>query len=108
MVRAAQDTIEIVADGDLDTLSRDMIRTRALVNCFTEIGEAAARTTPAARALAPGVPWPQVVGMRNVLVHVYWGIDLREVLRTVQSDLPPFIAAIQRVLKNDSNEPNQA
>jgi uncharacterized protein with HEPN domain len=84
---------------DADQLAADMIRARAMVNCFTEIGEAAARTTDAARALLSEVPWRQVVGMRHNLVHVYWGIDLKQIVETVQNDLPGFIAALDRVLK---------
>lgn len=75
-----------------------MIRSRALVNCFTEIGEAAARVSDEACLIAAEVPWRQIVGMRHNLVHVYWGIDLRELVKTVRSDLPVFIAAMDRML----------
>lgn len=51
--------------------------------------------------LAPDIPWTQVVGMRHNLVHVYWGIDMNEVLKTVRSDLPPFIASIERILRDN-------
>ncbi len=39
--------------------------------------------------------------MRHNLVHVYWGIDMNEVLKTVRSDLPPFIASIERILRDN-------
>lgn len=98
MRKAARDAIEVLGDCDIDALRRDMIRSRALVNCFTEIGEAAARVSDEARLIAAEVPWRQSVGMRHNLVHVYWGIDLRELVKTVRSDLPVFIAALDRLL----------
>lgn len=46
----------IVAGDDAEAVSENMIRARALVNCFTEIGEAAARMTEAGRARIGAVP----------------------------------------------------
>lgn len=79
------------ARADLDT--DDMLR-RAMINAIQEIGEAAARLSPAGRERAPGVPWDLIVKMRNVLVHVYWGVDLDRVWQTAQIDLPPLIQAL--------------
>jgi uncharacterized protein with HEPN domain len=75
-----------------------MIRTRAIVNCFTEIGEAAARLTPAGRDCVGSLPWRQIVGMRNIVVHLYWGIELKEIVATVNNDLPRFIRALETAL----------
>jgi uncharacterized protein with HEPN domain len=75
-----------------------MVRTRALVNCFTEIGEAAARLTPAGRAFVGEFPWRQIVGMRNIVVHVYWGIDIAELVKSVKDDLPALATALELAL----------
>jgi len=90
--------------GNLDTggLESDMVRSRALVNCFTEIGEAAARVTKQARGRAARIPWAAIVGMRNIVVHVYWGIDLPELVKTVREDLPDLIQQLETVLRNIS------
>lgn len=72
MLRCSRDARTIVADDDAAAIAPDMVRTRALVNCFTDIGEAAARLTPPGRALVGALPWRQIVGMRNIVVHVYW------------------------------------
>ena len=61
-------------------------------------GEAAARTTPAGRSLAPGLPWAEIVGMRNRLIHAYFEIDLDRVWDTVEADLPPLIQALETAL----------
>lgn len=71
MLRCALDARLIVGPLDAAAISADMVRTRALVNCFTEIGEAAARLGPAGRTLVGAMPWRQIIGMRNIVVHVY-------------------------------------
>ncbi len=98
MLRCSRDARMIVADDTAAEIARDMVRTRALVNCFTEIGEAAARLTPPSRALVGAVPWRQIVGMRNIVVHVYWGIDLPELVKTARDDLPVLETALEAAL----------
>jgi uncharacterized protein with HEPN domain len=52
------------------------------------IGEAAAQLGVTFQNAHREIPWPQIVAMRNVLVHEYFGIDLEEVWKTVEGDLP--------------------
>lgn len=94
MLKSAEDAREVLGDRGADALAVDMIRTRALVNCFTEIGEAASRVSPQVRDRIHSLPWRQIIGMRNMVVHVYWGIDLHELVKTTREDLPPLIAAL--------------
>ncbi|HIK24042.1 MAG TPA: DUF86 domain-containing protein [Thermosynechococcus sp. M3746_W2019_013] len=63
------------------------------------IGEAAAKLGRDFHKVHPEVPWPQIVAMRNVLVHEYFGIDLGEVWKTVERDLPALKLAIERLLQ---------
>jgi uncharacterized protein with HEPN domain len=62
---------------------------------FQIIGEAAARVSEKMRQSHPEVPWADMVAMRNVLVHHYFGIDAREVWATIEKDLP----ALERLLQ---------
>jgi uncharacterized protein with HEPN domain len=49
------------------------------------------------RDVHPAIPWAQVVAMRNVLVHDYFGIDLEEVWQAVERDLPPLERELRAV-----------
>lgn len=98
MLRSAKDARAIVGDMDSTVLAADMIRLRAAVNCFTEIGEAAARLSLAGRVRVGELPWRQIVGMRNIVVHVYWGIDVNEIVKTTRDDLPQLINALEAAL----------
>ena len=62
------------------------------------IGEAIKPALHHLRTQAPEIPWDQVVGMRNILVHDYFGIDLDEVWSVVEKDLQPLKMAVERVL----------
>lgn len=70
----------------------------ALLNAVQEIGEAAARVTESGRDRVPGLPWGQIVAMRHILVHVYWGVDLNQLWRAVMEDIPVLITALEAAL----------
>jgi uncharacterized protein with HEPN domain len=70
-----------------------------MVHHLSIIGEAAAQLGRAFHDAHPELPWPQIVAMRNVLVHEYFGIDLDEVWTTVERDLPILKSAIQGLLR---------
>jgi len=63
------------------------------------IGEAAARLGKAFHEAHPQLPWAQIVAMRNVLIHRYFGLDLDEVWKTVERDLPALKQQIETLLK---------
>ncbi len=67
---------------------------RALLHAIQEIGEAAARVTDAGRARVPGLPWGQMVAMRHILVHVYWGVDLDQLWKVTREDVPVLLEAL--------------
>jgi uncharacterized protein with HEPN domain len=73
---------------------------RALMHAVQEIGEAAANTSDEGRRRVAGLPWGQIVAMRNVLVHVYWGIDRPRLWATAIQDVPVLIRAIEAAVVN--------
>jgi uncharacterized protein with HEPN domain len=62
------------------------------------IGEAARAIPEATRRLAPAVPWMQIIGMRHILVHDYFGIDAEAVWTVVERDLTPLKHEIAALL----------
>jgi len=84
-------------------LGRDRMPVLSLVKCVEIVGEAASKVTPETRSLAGGLPWADIVGMRNRLIHAYFDIDLDRVWDTVIDDLPPLAAELEKVLPPDGS-----
>jgi uncharacterized protein with HEPN domain len=63
------------------------------------IGEAAARLSGPVREQCPDIPWQDIVGMRNMLTHEYFGISLRRVWMTVVNDVPGLKTCVKRILE---------
>ncbi len=70
----------------------------ALFMAIATVGEAAAQVSDGARQTNPSIPWADIIGMRNRLVHAYYEIDLDIVWRTIHDDLPPLIAQLEPLL----------
>ena|SRR5947209_7129941 len=65
--------------------------------------EAARALTPACKAQQPEVPWEEIAGMRNVLIHQYFGIDADIVWAVVEKDLPALKSAIEQMVRQDKS-----
>ena len=66
------------------------------------IGEAARQLSEPLRNAHSEVPWAQIVGMRNVLVHDYFGLDLEQVWAAVERDIPELRPHIEGILRKVS------
>lgn len=91
--------IERYAAQGRETFEQDELIQTWIIHHLQIIGEAAARLSHDFHKTHPEVPWPQIVAMRNVLVHEYFGVDLGEVWRTVEHDLPSLKHAVEEILK---------
>ena len=100
MMDAARQAMGFAQGKSRKSLDTDPMLARALMHAILEIGEAASRTSDAGRSRAPEVPWAQIVGMRNVLIHVYWGVDFDRLWKTVSEELPALLAMLELATKD--------
>jgi uncharacterized protein with HEPN domain len=70
----------------------------AVVRNLEIVGEAASRLSPALTESSRSVPWRAIAGMRNRLIHAYFGVDPEMVWATVSKDLPPLRSAVEKLL----------
>lgn len=61
------------------------------------VGEAVKRLSEEAKAAAPDVPWRQIAGTRDRLIHGYFQVDLQAVWIMVERDLPSLLSAVERL-----------
>lgn len=62
---------------------------------FEIIGEAARRVSENTRDNLPAVPWRQMIGLRNILIHEYGEVNLEQLWDTIHRDLPDLISRIE-------------
>lgn len=74
----------------------------AVVRNIQVLTESSQRLSEQIKATEAQVPWRELAGFRNVLVHGYLGIDLQAVWSVVEQDLPALSAALERMAKRSS------
>jgi uncharacterized protein with HEPN domain len=72
----------------------------AVIRNLEIIGEAARQISEPIRQKAPEIPWPSLTGMRNKLIHEYFGVNLDIVWHVVKDDLGKLVTAVNHILKS--------
>lgn len=71
----------------------------ASIHRIEVIGEAANKVSDSFKKKHKDIPWKDIVGMRNFLIHEYFNVDDKEVWRTIKKDLPYLKKMIKNILK---------
>ena len=101
ILEAARLASSYLQDVTEEVFLRDTQRQDSVIRRIEIIGEAARRVSPATKEAHPEIPWSEMVGMRNLLIHDYADVDLRIVWDTVQRDLPRVIALIEPLVPSE-------
>lgn len=82
---------------DKDSFIRDTRTVDAVVRNLEVIGEAASRIPEDFKAVHTGIPWRRVIGLRNRVIHEYFGVDLEIVWSVVSNDPPALHSGITQI-----------
>ena len=104
MLESAEKAIAFVGDMSYEEFSEDDKTTYAVVRAIEIIGEAAKKVPKDLRDSYPEIPWREITGTRDKLVHEYFGVNLAVVWRTVQEDLPPLVDQLRSILDDFLDE----
>lgn len=97
MLDAAREAESFSQNKTRNSLDTDRKLALALVKCIEIIGEAAAQISSQSREALPQIPWADIIGMRNRLIHAYFDINLDILWNTVVEDLPPLVAELEKI-----------
>ncbi|BAU43413.1 DUF86 domain-containing protein [Leptolyngbya sp. O-77] len=81
-----------------DEFQGDRKTIRAVLYNLAIIGEAIRGIPPELEALHPEIPWDDVRGMRNVVIHEYFQVNLSIVWQTIQEDLVSLEASLHQLI----------
>jgi len=76
----------------------------AVIRQLSIIGEAAAKIPSSLRARHTDIPWKDIIGMRNILIHDYSEVNIRRVWETVVRDVPVLASAMRAILAHPEDE----
>jgi uncharacterized protein with HEPN domain len=98
MYDCASRAVAKMADKSRADFDADDTLQLALVHLIQTIGESARRVSDDTRAKYPQIPFRQIVGMRNKVVHDYMDIDFDVVFSVVTQDLPPLVNSLATII----------
>jgi len=103
MLDHTREAITLARDKSRQDLDTNRMLNLALTRLLEIIGEAASRISSDYQEAHPSVPWQQIVGLRNRLIHGYDIVDFDILWDIIQHDLPSLVHAIEKIL--ESNNP---
>jgi uncharacterized protein with HEPN domain len=98
MLDAAEKALSFSAGMTREAFAADPKTVFATIRALEVVGEAAKNVLDAFRTQHASVPWGDMAGMRDVLIHDYFGVDLTIVWETLRSDLPALVRELRRIL----------
>ena len=99
MLEASAEAVKLGHGKSREDLAADRTLQLALARLIEIVGEAASRIPGEDRQRFPVIPWADIIGMRNRLVHAYMDTDLDVLLGTIEEDLPALIPHLEAALR---------
>ncbi len=88
-----------IAEVEFETFVKDEMLIDALVRNFEIIGEASKTIPEDIRQQWPDIPWHRMIGLRNVVIHRYFEVDVDELWRIAHENVPEVLPKIEAMLK---------
>jgi len=95
---AAKLAISYVSNKTEQAFLSDIQCQDSVIRRFEIIGEAAKRVSESTRLDYPELPWNEMIGMRNLLIHEYDDVDMDILWKTVQIELPKLVKQLEAIL----------
>ena len=101
MLVYAEEAIELLGEASAADLANNRLLQLALERLVGIVGEAAKRVSQATQQCYTEIPWPQIIGMRNRVVHGYDAINLDRMWDTIKHEMPPLVEQLEAIVGRD-------
>ena len=85
---------------DKEKFSKDILRQSAIIRQLEIIGEAVKNVPNSFRKKYPKIPWKDIAGLRDILSHAYFGVNIERVWNIIEKDLPKFKEEVSKIKIN--------
>ena len=92
---AARAVVDYVRGATAERFEAESQLHDAVIRQLEIVGEAAGRLSDETRALHPGLPWRKMAGLRNILAHEYFQVNLQRIWQIAQADIPDLIRQLE-------------
>jgi len=100
MLDASQAAVSHLSGKSREELDYNRLLLNGVVRELEILGEAASKVTPATREQFSFLPWKEMVGLRNRLIHAYFDVNNQTIWLVVKESLPPLITQLEQVLQS--------
>ncbi|OGB90773.1 hypothetical protein A2625_07000 [candidate division WOR-1 bacterium RIFCSPHIGHO2_01_FULL_53_15] len=96
------DIDKFISEMSFDEFTHDKKTLNAVVRSIEIIGEATKKIPKSITAKYHNIPWKKMAGMRDKLIHEYFGVDVGILWKVAKEEIPPLKTEIQQILKTFS------
>ena len=98
MLIAAREVVEMNQGLAFQDVVTNQLRQHATVHLLTVLGEAARKVSTECKSAHPEIPWDEIIGMRNRLVHEYFDVPWDRVWNAVTDGVPAIIPLLEKII----------
>ena len=98
IIESIEDIWSFTEGMSIEDLESDKKTLYAVIRCLEIIGEAVKKIPKNVREKYPEIPWKEIGGMRDKLIHEYFGVDIETIWDTIHGDLTPLKELITQII----------
>ena len=101
IIDSIADISTFTAEMTFEEFERDKKTQYAVIHCLEVIGEAVKKIPVDIKDQHPHIPWKEIAGMRDKLIHEYFGVDIATIWATILEDIDPLRESVNQIIEKE-------